>query len=187
MWHEDLTYTPILETAKKAFRANARLKALQLTSLGQLYGEAVSNNTATQLVPDVWLQSDATKVLEFSHMEGLIDKVFSCCRPVTTSGTMMIPKIQGMTIQAEYVDQLELTNQHLADRVGALESELKLFRPYMKTIQRMVDEYQAGTVRAQQIVRDLRANYEPTGAIERAAQRDLEVITEPIDWSAEEI
>lgn len=160
MWHEDLTYTPILETARKAFRANARLKALQLMASGQSYDEAISNNTATQPVLHGWLQSDATKVLEFSYMEGLIDKVFSSCRERVTSGTMVIPKNQGMTIQAKYVDQLEATNQHLEYRVGALESELKQFRPYMKTIQRMVDEYQAGTVRAQQIVRDLRANYQ---------------------------
>ncbi|MFL6312206.1 MAG: hypothetical protein ACJ71W_08870 [Terriglobales bacterium] len=187
MWHEDLTYHPILETAQKAIRANARLKALRLTSLGQLYDEAPSNNTATQTVTHGWLQGDATKVLEFSYMEGMIGKVISCCQSQATSGTMVIPKKQGMIIQAEYVDHLETKNQQLEYRLGALESELKQFRPYMKTIQRMVDEYQAGTVRAQQIVRDLRANYQPTGAIERAAQRDLEVITEPIDWSAEEI
>lgn len=183
MWHEDLIYTPLLETAKKAMRANARFKELHMMGSGEFYGEVSSNNTATQSVSYPNLTGDPAKIFKFA---GLVENVVSTCREHHSTGTMVVPKIPGMTMQTNYVNQLEAKNARLERRVDALESELKEFLPYIKTIRRMVDEYHAGTVRAQQMARDLQTSYQVSGAIERAAHKDLRVITEPIDWSVDE-
>jgi hypothetical protein len=185
MPNEELGLPPILYVAKKALRAKTHYYEGQWMGSEQVLEGFVSTNTATQSPPRTYA-IEPTKMDEVRLVKELFSKAIASYEPHSATGTMMLPKIFGMTTQAKYVDQLKATNQQLEYRVGALESELRAFRPYMKTIQRMVDEYQAGTVRAQQILRDLRTNYQPSGAIARAAQRDIEVITEPIDWSAEE-
>ncbi|HEV7673538.1 MAG TPA: hypothetical protein VGQ12_03305 [Candidatus Angelobacter sp.] len=185
--NDEMGYTPFLDLTRKALRAKTPEKDFQLMKYGLMFESAVSNNTATESPTGTYATIEPTQMDELRLVKDLLRKAVGSYHHRITAGTMVVPQVPGMTIQAKYVDQLKATNQQLEYRLGALESELKSFRPYMKTIQRMVDEYQAGTVRAQQIVRDLRANYQPSGAIERAAQLDRDVIEGPIDRSYEEI
>src|SRR5262245_16914143 len=130
MVHDDVTYIPLLEAARRAVRAKVRLSELPLVSAG-LYDEAVSSNTATESVYYLRLHADPTKALTAGHVENLIGKAYTC-QVHSASGTMMVPTSPTATFQSQYVDQLEATNQQLEYRVSALESELRAFRPYMK-------------------------------------------------------
>lgn len=188
MRHEDLSSKiESLKFAENAYGAVRRAKYLG-SPKSSLQGE--DNSTATvSIYPfgTIEMPFETSRAIRFSRLDGLINDAICVSQALTASGTMIMQKSPGSNPAARYISQLRAENHHLENRVGALEAELQQFRPYMRTIQRMVDEHQAGTVRAHEIIRNLNSTYHPAGAIERAAERDRDVIVGPPGIEEDEI
>jgi hypothetical protein len=126
------------------------------------------------------------RAMQIGSLFSLVDEKINLSLPLSPSGTMIVlGGTASWAVSAQQVVLLEKEKERIERRVTSLERTVEGFRPYIQTIQRLVDEHTAATVRVQTMLQLFNSKYEPTGAIEKA--RALDAFEEPIDRKYEEI
>lgn len=188
---KDLSLTPTtLSSAKSASLAGSRARALVRASLGLPEHQGNSTATVTHFYIGqigAWEpEKQLARVVSIGRVDSLISRTVNLAHGPLVSGTSLLEgSVFRVELAAREVRRLEAEKQRLESRVSDLEREVGEFRPYVRTIRRLLGEYSAATERVQHITERLESRYNPSGALERA--RQLDALDAPIEEEREEI